>query len=111
MEWLFKILPFLKSKHEEQRLNEMKFILAEVKELREYHRTEAREQRNINDSLNHKITSLTKENAAMRKELSELRKKWEQCLGQWKNVQENYIVTLQKLIFKTKGKHEDDEIL
>jgi hypothetical protein len=98
-----KILPFFKSKQDEQRLNEIKLIIDEVKELREYHKAESKEQKVINERL-------IKENEEMKKQLSELNTNWERCLEQWRNIKDHYTVTMQKLIFKTKGKHGDDEI-
>jgi hypothetical protein len=103
VEWIVKILSFFKSKQEEQRLNEIKLIIDEVKELRDYHKSDAKEQKLINEKL-------FREHAEMKRELLELRKNWGQCLKQWRELKDDYTVTFQKLIFKTKGKWKDDDI-
>lgn len=100
---IVKILPFLQNKKEEQRLKEIQFMFQEIKELREYHKQDAKEQKVINEKL-------FRENEEMKRELSELRKNWGQCLKQWRELKDEYTVTFQKLIFKTKGKWKDDDV-
>lgn len=92
VEWLSRLIPFLKSSHVE----ETKLILTELKELKNEYKQEVKEQQRRIEDLETKVVELEK-------------MEW-QCLEQQRILMQQYHDLREKLIFKTKGKHKGDDI-
>lgn len=93
------------------RAEEIRIITAELKYLKDYHKQEHLEQKQINEALQRQDELRQKQFEDLQQEVIKLRELEELCLEGQRIIKDKYIVTLEKLIFKTKGKHDDDEIL
>lgn len=121
-EWLIgKILPALKSsvrKEYEGLFNEVKdqrdFFKREMLEMRAAHKEEIYKARETDAQeltrLSNKIREQNNVIQQMKGEIGVIREMEENCLDGQRIERENNRILLEKLIFKTKGKHWDDEI-
>lgn len=106
-EWLIKILSRSKSNN----TDEMRLIISEVKELREYYKREFNELREVKAAQDKKIREQADKIQVLEEKVIVLHEMEELCLRQQAALQQNYIDMNEKLIFKTRGKHKDDDII
>lgn len=112
--WIIeKILPALKSKVRE----EYEGLFVEVKDLRDFYKQEAKEQREkakeqseINRSLQKQIEQLKAQNQDQQHQISEVRDMEELCLKQQAEMAQRILDAEERTIFKTKGRHKGDDI-
>jgi isochorismate hydrolase len=105
--WLLELPGKLKGKNTE----EVKLIISEVKDLRDYYKSEFKEQLAIMKEQTTQIQSLQEQISVNTMQMANLQQMEERCLRQNVELQQLYRDVLEKLIFKTRGRHKDDEIL
>lgn len=93
MDWLFKLLPFIKNSN----ADEFKAIMAELKGLKDEYKEQVKDQQIRIEGLEKKVLHL---------EIMEM-----QCLENHRILINEYRDLKEKFIFKTGGRHNDDEII
>lgn len=106
VQWLLELPAKLKGKNTE----EVKLIITEVKDLRDYYKSEFKDQLAIMKEQTTQIHTLQEQISANSQQLARLQEMEERCLRQNVELQQLYRDVLERLIFKTKGKHKDDDI-
>lgn len=113
LQWLFELPKKLNNKNTE----EVKIIISEVKDLRDYYKAEfkeqlanSKEQAAISKEQTAQITEQARQIEELRRQVQHMQEMEQRCLEGQVVLQGSLRDVLEKLIFKTKGKHKGDEI-
>lgn len=84
-------------------VKEWKFLMAEIKEMRDEYKKEAKEQKKTIDENRERIKD-------MEDRITHLEVLEQECLANYRTLMQQYHDLKERLIFKTRGKHKDDEL-